>query len=258
MSPALVARMECVAREVAADWGLVLGPRIASGRYSYVAPAGDDAILKVVPPEDDDADHIADALELWHGAGAVRLLRHDPARRALLLERLHPGTELAAVADDGEATRIAISVATRIWRAPTSPHPFRTVAQWVERWLPAQPRHDIVREAQGVFASMRPRAAVVVHHDFHHHNILRRGDEWVVIDPKPFLGEPEFDVPPFLANPFARPATRERTLRRIGAFVAAGLDGERIRQWAIVRGALEGEPGTEPETDRMRVARWLV
>ena len=74
-----------------AEWGLELGPPFALSRYSYVAPAGDDAVLKVTPPEDDESDEEADALALWDGDGAVRLLRRDRDRRALLLERARPG-----------------------------------------------------------------------------------------------------------------------------------------------------------------------
>ena len=109
MSPALAARMERVAREVAADWGLVLGPRIGSGRYSYVAPAGDDAVLKVVPPEDDDADHIADALAFWDGAGAVRLPRHDEVRirRWSVVRGVLDGLPTRPDGPEGDRLRIA-------------------------------------------------------------------------------------------------------------------------------------------------------
>lgn len=57
-----------------------LGKPCALARYSYVAPAGEDAVLKVTPPEDDESDEEADALERWSGDGAVRLLRRDHAR----------------------------------------------------------------------------------------------------------------------------------------------------------------------------------
>lgn len=260
MSPSLAARMELVARDAAAEWGLRLGPRIAAGRYSYVAPAGDDAILKVVPPEDDDSDQVADALRFWDGDGAVRLLRHDPVRRALLLERIRPGTGLASVADDEEATRIAVAVGRRIWRRTPPAHPFRSVHDWVRRWMPPDSAHPLVPVARRVYASLRPRIDTLLHADFHHHNLLRRGDEWVVIDPKPLAGEPEFDLLPFLANPLGTVATPERTERRIRAFADAGLDETRIRAWALVRGVFDGLPvrPDEPESDRLRVARDLI
>ncbi len=259
MAPELAARMERIAREVAAEWGLALGPRIAAGRYSYVAPAGADAILKVVPPEDDDSDHIADALRFWDGRSAVRLLRHDAPRRALLLERLVPGTELAGLGEDA-ATARAVEVGLRIWRTAPAGHPFRSTDDWVRRWMPPDGAHPLVPAARRVHAAMGPPAETVLHADFHHHNILLRGSEWVAIDPKPLVGDPEFDVLPFLANPLGTAATPERTERRIAAFVRAGLNERRIRRWAVVRGVLDGlptHPG-EPESDRLRIARALL
>ena len=47
-----------IAQDVAADWSLELGPPFALSRYSYVAPVGDDAVLKVTPPEDDESDEV--------------------------------------------------------------------------------------------------------------------------------------------------------------------------------------------------------
>jgi streptomycin 6-kinase len=82
------------------------------------------------------------------------------------------------------------------------------------------------------------REGNVVHGDFHHHNILRRGDQFVAIDPKPYLADREYDVPSFLWNPRGNQMEdRRRTERRIAAFVAAGLDDFRIRAWTVIRGA---------------------
>src|SRR5256886_5672770 len=61
--------------------------------------SGDEAILKVVPVEDDEADHEADALALLAGDGAVRLLRHDRARRAMLIERARPGYDASGLSE---------------------------------------------------------------------------------------------------------------------------------------------------------------
>src|SRR5258705_13450239 len=110
MSPADLEPLTLVAREVAAEWGVELGRPFALSRYSFVAPAGAGAVLKVTPPDDDEADEEADALALWGGDGAGRLLRHDRKRRALLLERARPGTGIATL-PDAEATPIALPVA---------------------------------------------------------------------------------------------------------------------------------------------------
>ena len=102
MSTADLVPLEAVAREVAAEWGVTLGEPFALARYSYVAAAGDDAVLKVTPPEDDESDEEAEALELWAGDGAVRLLRRT-VRRALLVERAVLETDIAELAEE-EAT----------------------------------------------------------------------------------------------------------------------------------------------------------
>ncbi len=218
-------------------------------------------MLKVVPLEDDESDQEADALELWSGDGAVRLLRHDRARRAMLIERARPGNDASVLVDD-EATAVARDVGRRLWRAPGSGHPFRWIGDHVPGWLDAAGHHELVPLARQIYASMTVGRQVVVHGDFHHHNLLQHGERWIAIDPKAMLGEPEFDVPPLLWNPIGITPTRERSERIIAAFAAAGLDAERIRQWAIVRGAYLGlppDPGeTEDDVRQLRVARQFL
>jgi len=245
IAPARMRELELAAREVADDWGLELGPPYGLSRYSYVAPAGPDAVLKITPAEDDESDHEADALELWAGDGAVRLLRRDPVRRALLAERADPGTDLSALPDD-EATAIAVELGGRLWRPAGAP--FRWIGDHVPAWLDQAERDgaELIPLARGLFAGLSPRRATLIHGDFHHHNILRHGGAYVAIDAKAMLGEPEFDVPSFLWNPLDSAMTAERTERRIAAFTAAGLDETRIRAWTVVRGAYLGL-GEDPE-----------
>jgi streptomycin 6-kinase len=220
------------AERVAAAWGIELGPPFALSRYSFVAPAGADAVLKAAWEGDDESLHEPEALELWHGDGAVRLLRREG--RVLLAERALPGTDISDL-DDDEATAIAVDVATRLWRPAR--RPFRPVADFVSRWLANEPT-SLTPLARDVLRELEPRADWVVHGDFHHHNILRHGDRHVAIDPKPYLADREYDLFSWLRNPLSyRMVDRERTERRIAAFVAAGLDDFRIRAWAIVRGA---------------------
>jgi len=244
-----------LAQAVAEDWGIGLGPPFALSRFSFVAPAGPDAVLKVTPPEDDESGEEGDALELWAGEGAVRLLRRDRARRALLLERAVPGTDIAGLPED-EATAIAVELGGRLWRPAA--RPFRWIGDQVPRWLDRAERSGqagrrLIPLARELYASLDVRRHVLVHGDFHHHNIIRAGDRWVAIDPKAMLGEPEFDAPSFLWNPLAHVMLPEVTERRLEAFAAAGLDQGRMRAWAVIRGAYLGA-GEEEE----RVLRALL
>jgi len=222
------------ALEAARAWGLELGEPFSLSNVSYVVPAG-RAVLKVAWEGDTESLHEGDALELWNGDGAVRLLRRSG--RALLEERAVPGDDLSTQPDD-EATAIAIEVASRLWRRVGSP--FRPVAPEVPRWLDAAEREgsELVPLARELLAELDPSADWLVHGDFHHHNILRRGDRFVAIDPKPYLADREYDVPSFLWNPWDNGMDdSNQSERRIAAFVAAGLDDFRIRAWTVIRGA---------------------
>ena len=225
---------KAAAVKVAREWGLELGEPFALSYVSYVAPAG-DAVIKVAWDGDTESLNEGDALELWDGDGAVRLLRRSG--RALLEERAVPGNDLSALPED-QATAIAVDLASRLWRRVGSP--FRPVAPEVSRWLDDADRKggELVPLARKLLAELDPGAEWLVHGDLHHHNILRRGDQFVAIDPKPYLADREYDVPSFLWNPLTnRMEDREQTERRISAFVAAGLDDFRIRAWTVIRGA---------------------
>lgn len=246
---------------MAADWGLTLGTPFALSRHSFVAPAGDAAVLKVVPLDDDESTREADALGFWRGDGAIRLLRRDIERRAMLLERARPGHDASGLPDD-DAIRIAIAIGRRLWRRPIAGVGYERVRDRLPAWLARAGSSDLVARARSTYESLEPREEVLVHGDLHHHNLLRHVERWVAIDPKPMLAEREFDVVTLLWNPLGTTPTRGRIARAISAFADAGLDPGRIRAWGIVRGAYLGhplEPGqSEPSSPQLRVARLLL
>jgi streptomycin 6-kinase len=244
MAPWLRARVEATARELAAEWDVELGPPFELSRFAFAAPAGTDAVLKLTPPEDEEGDHEADAMELWAAHGGLRVLRRDRARRAMLLERARPGHDASALEDD-EAVAAALAVGRRIWLPARAP--FRPAHELASRWLAATTDHPLHELALDAHERLGRPAHTLVHGDYHHHNLLRHGDRWVPIDPKPLLAEPEFDVPPFLWNPIPYLMTPERTERRIAAFVRGGLDEWRIRAWTVVLGSCLGAYAAESE-----------
>ncbi len=209
-------------------------------------------MLKVTPPEDDESDEEGDALALWNGDGAVRLLRRDRKRRVLLIERALPGTDIAALPDD-VATGIAVEIGLRLWQP--AGESFRWIGDHVPRWLdsaarPGEGGSELIPLARRLYASLDVGRSTLVHGDFHHHNILDAGGRHVAIDPKAMLGEPEYDVPSFLWNPLPYRMKLGVTERRLAAFAAAGLDEERMRAWSVIRGAYLG--ADEDEADVLR------
>ncbi len=94
--PAWAAYVDALPRTASAlleEWQLTVDGRRVTATARWSSPCADrrgrPAVLKVGFPHD-EAEHEHLALQHWHGRGAVRLLRADPRRAALLLERLHP------------------------------------------------------------------------------------------------------------------------------------------------------------------------
>jgi streptomycin 6-kinase len=226
---------KAAAQACAEEWGIELGAPFALANVSFVSAIGGDRVLKAAWGGDDESLHEGDAMEVWGGDGAVRLL----CRKGLVLleERALPGTDLSREEEE-KATSIAVALAQRLWR-PAQP-PFRAVEPDVWRWLDEAERdgRELAPLARELFEEIHGGEAWLVHGDFHHHNILRSGDHYVAIDPKPYLSDREYDVPSFLWNPMSNHMENaHQTERRIAAFVAAGLDDYRIRAWAIIRGS---------------------
>jgi streptomycin 6-kinase len=224
-----------IAEACTIEWEVELGPPFALSNASFVASVGEDRVIKVPWGGDDESLHEGDALQLWGGDGAVRLLRR--AGTALLEERAVPGDDLSQLAEH-EATAIAVELVLRLWRPATAP--FRPVGPEVSRWLDEAEREgsELVPLARELFEEVGGGADWLVHGDFHHHNILRAGNRYLAIDPKPYLADREYDVPSFLWNPLDnRLENRAKTERRVHAFAAAGLDEFKIRAWTVIRGS---------------------
>jgi streptomycin 6-kinase len=263
-----------LAADCAEHWELELGPPLEGGNVSLVLQAG-DTVLKLNFPEE-ESEHEADALALWNGDGAVRLLAHDPGRNALLLERCRPGTTLWELTDEREATSIAARLLLRIWRPPPPKHPYRLLATEAARWATALPEQwerlgrpfdrKLVDAATAAASdlSCSQEDLVVVHQDFHGGNVLRAQREpWLVIDPKPLVGERAFDAASLLRDrrdELARdPAPARRIRARLDQLTdELGLDRERMRGWGIAHALAWGVSDQEVEDDMVACAAWLA
>jgi len=231
------------------EWDLRRDGALMHGFCSVVLPvrttSGRPAVLKVGLP-DPEHEHEALALQHWHGDGAVELLRADPKRFALLLERLHP--EDLSDLWDIEACEIVAGLYERLHR-PALPQ-LRTLTSYVERWtddLTRLPRNApvprrLVEQAVALgrdFVTDEASNGRIIHGDLHYFNVLAADREpWLVIDPKPMSGDPHYEIAPMLWNRWEEleGQVRAGVRRRFHALVdAAGFDEHRARDWVVVR-----------------------
>jgi streptomycin 6-kinase len=244
-----VRRRPRLAATIIDEWELEPDGEPLSGWTALVVPVtaagGERAVLKLVcPGEEEEHEHLA--LQRWGGDGAVRLLRADPARRALLLERLHHRdlTEVPVL----EACEIVAGLYARL-HVPALPQ-LRPQTHYIERWtddllrLPRDapiPRR-LVEQAVSLGRELGEDPASVgtmIHGDLHYENVLAADREpWLVIDPKPTSGDPHYEVAPLLWNRWdeLRGDVRAGVRRRFHTTVdAAELDEDRARDWVVVR-----------------------
>jgi streptomycin 6-kinase len=281
--------------ELAKRWSLTLGEPFDAETISYVLRAervdGTPVVVKVLYPHFPETPFAQEAagLRMWDGRGIVRLLDADTELGAQLLERAMPGTSALELSDD-DALSVAADVLHRMWSAPAAPHAairplteqahiwateierdWNAAGQAYERELLERARTTLGRLADDL--KRRPeKELVLVHGDLHHGNVLRAEREpWLAIDPKPMLGEREYDVRAPLCDRrealFADADPSSRLRRRLDVLLGAlgDIDVERALAWAF---AVEltwctpglGDPGPDGGSARLqlRSARLLA
>lgn len=259
-----MARLPRLVSGLLADWHLTPDGPSRHGHAALVVPVrredGKPAALKVTwPHREAAAEHLA--LRAWAGRRVVRLLAADPARWALLLERLDPDTDLDTV-DVWTACRVVGALLSELdvpalARTPRLSDHLTELADDCDRALaapgsPAFPRRhlDQARSLARELAAEPGGDARLVHSDLHGANVLRRlpddplatggKADWVVIDPKPMAGHPAFAVAPLLWNrgeeATAAGDTRGHLRRRLTVTCeAAGLDEELATAYSRLR-----------------------
>jgi streptomycin 6-kinase len=263
--PELVDR--CVER-----WSLRLGEPFTDAQVSLTVPAttstGVDAVLKIAWPHR-ESEHEADALRLWAGNGAVRLLEHDTGSNSMLLERCLPGTHLSEL-DGDDALDVLIELLPRLL-VPAG-EPFTTLADeaawwlgYLDEWWERAGRPFSTRLVGAAAEALRdlpgsgPDESVLLHQDLHGDNVLRAQREpWLAIDPKPLVGERAFSAAPIIRSYELGHDERsvQRRLDRLSAEV--GLDRERARLWAMAQTIAWSmdEAGADPW--HVQTAKWLL
>ncbi len=229
-----------------------------------------EAVLKVGWPHPEAATESL-ALQSWNGHGAVRLLRADPARFALLLERLHE-RDLTRV-DIDEACEVLGGLLATL-RRPAHPRVPR-LDDWAGRQAtelraapPVIPRRYLDQAAAlaSELVVRRPAEERLLHTDLHYTNVLAAyRSPWLAIDPKPMAGDVAFEVAPALWNRAGELGTGSQvrwSLRRRLEIICerSGIDEGRARAWTIVREADNAvDLAADPQArDRISLAVMII
>jgi streptomycin 6-kinase len=240
--------------ELSSRWGLRLGePFEPGGNCAWVAPGTDadgrDVVLKVAWRHT-EALHEAEGLAALEGRGGVEVHAFEHVAddtTAMLLERCVPGTELRG-RPEAEQHVVIAELLRSVWATVLpADHPFRPLSLMADDWVrdaearlaadPGRLDPGLARDGLALFRELsRPAPTdVLLLTDLHAGNVLSaQRRPWLLIDPKPYLGDPHYDVLQHILN-------CDRSLQtdpiRLLTEVAdlAGLDAERVRRWLFAR-----------------------
>jgi streptomycin 6-kinase len=249
---AWLATMPALVADLAQRWSLHLGrPFQPGGQCSWVAPARDragrDLVLKV-GWRHFEARHEAEGLAAWDGDGALIVHAADTFDRtsALLLERCVPGTPLKQLPEPEQDVVVA-ALLHRLWVAPAEPHPFRPLGEMCSQWADSFEEKaarvgtaldpGVARAGIELFRTLPTSAdrSLLLVTDLHGDNILKaQRQPWLMIDPKPYVGDPTYDALQHMLNCqkrlFANPVGFARRLADL-----LDLDRSRLLLWLFAR-----------------------
>ena len=251
-----LARLPGVIAGLCGRWGLEPGdPFEPGGQCSWVAPArttaGEPLVLKVgwSHPE---ATHEGAGLEFWDGNGVVLMHAREVIGDsiALLLERCVPGTALAEAAAEPDQDTVVCGLLAQLWREPPAGHDFPSLqamcADWADEYEQHQDRQrldpGLERAGLELFRGLPATAGrqVLLATDLHAQNVLAAQREpWLVIDPKPHVGDPAYDPLQHMINCGRLRSDPVGLGRRIAGIL--DLDAERLLLWLFAR-CVQGSP----------------
>lgn len=260
--------------DLTARWGLDLGePFEPGGNCSWVAPGidsdGRDIVLKVAWRHT-EAQHEAEGLSALGGRCAVQVhaFEHMASSRAedpstadttaMVLERCRPGTELRG-RPEADQHVVVTELLRTIWSTDLpADHPFRPLSVMADAWItgaearlaadPGRLDTGLAREGLARFRELsRPGSSdVLLFTDLHAGNVLAgERHPWMLIDPKPYVGDPHYDVLQHLLN--CNTSLQSDPIGTIATVAdLAELDAERVRQWLFARCVQESLDDTSP------------
>jgi streptomycin 6-kinase len=267
-----------VIAEAAERWSLKLDSPFPNLSINFVTPAtradGAEVVLKAGVPNEEIFTEI-NALKLFDGKGAVRLLEADPGKGIMLLERLLPGTPVLGLGDDIQAVEVAAGVMKRLKREAPAEHSFPSLEDWFGGLAKVRARFHggsgplpdkLLELAERTSAELLASSEepTLLHGDLHHENILNssRGS-WLAIDPKGVVGEQAFEVCAFLRNPMpdllTGMDTKQVLARRVDRFSESlGFDRERLIGWGLSEALLSASWDIDDENQSWKGAIFVA
>lgn len=220
--------------------------------YGYVAHVEHNhkkAILKITPSSGPTkTEHIW--LRSFSNDIVPEIYGFNEKHNALLMEALIPGhtlKELVKKGDDDKATMIICESIRKLQAKPQASSSYTHLSKLQDALSILRGHFDqkLLEKAETLFKELTTDRSndVLLHGDLHHDNILSSGENWKVIDPHGYIGDPAFEIGPMMYNPldaFPKDVDLFKTSERRFHILKSELsfDPERMKAWAFCMAVL--------------------
>ena len=205
--------LDSIVESLEKDWNITAGRAMNGGSRAFVAevlgPNGEDMILKVELPDNDEGEYLNGirALQLADGRGYAKVYACDPARRACLMERLGGPMKKTSLSP-ARQMEIICGALHETWDMPVDGAGLPVGGtQWFRDYIPDAWEQLALPCASNVIAlamrylstidqMMDSDSFVLVHGDAHNNNMLQTldGKGFKLIDPDGMIFEKAYDL----------------------------------------------------------------
>lgn len=249
-----LANLPHIVHELAIYWQLNQIMPVDNMTFNYVAKAitnNNELVVLKIGCDENAINEEKQALDYFDGKASIKLIAYKDTYHALLLQQAIPGITLKSLYSSQPQYVMACYVDTmRKLHNKSLSHnnSYRHIKDWLwaidnltEDMCPPYLLKKAVLLKNQLLDSLTTE--VFLHGDLHHDNILKHGDQWLAIDPKGVVGEPEFEIAAFdfmYVNELSNEKNKKdakSVFEARGNLLAqkADLNPQRIKDWVFVR-----------------------
>jgi streptomycin 6-kinase len=240
-----------IINELATHWKLNNITPMDNMTFNYVAKATTNTNVPVVLKVGCDAKSISSeiqALKHFAGGGSIQLIGHNDKYDALLLQQAVPGTTLKSLypSQIEYVMDCYIDTVRKLHnKSLSNVGNYCHISDWLraidnltDKNCPSYLVKKAVALKNVLLATMT--ANMFLHGDLHHDNIIKDRNNWLAIDPKGIVGEPEFEMAAFDFMDIDEMVNMSEVKNIFEARVyllaeKAKLNLQRIKDWVFVR-----------------------
>lgn len=235
-----LADLQEIVKECISLWSLTDCRPVGNLSFNYVCRANSavfGAVILKIGVRGHEIGSEYRALSLMDPQETCRCFAFDRKLNAMLLEQLLPGHNLYSLSSIEEQIRVGGELISGVSGEPGGvSEEFPAYKDWLNRSfnkVKKMGRIDshleaILEKADSYFRDLENSSLPdrLLHGDFHHQNILMKGEDWVLIDPKGVIGKQVFDCGRFFLNQLAELDNNEHsaTIRLMASIFAKALN----------------------------------